>query len=336
MISTIALLLTVQNADAVDYIESWSYDFPDGEELDGQDGWASGYDEDPWYGYVSDSSGYSYACPLTDENGGSFGSGDAADNWFVYEDADWNDSVFTSNFYVTDEDAFGLIFRFQDRENYYLFLLTNDATPVETDGGMALIKVTDGRAEVLDSARSGFDEGALGAIAIEVNDNEITAWYSSEYTGPDVFDSAEVVLSADDPDPFGPGLAGYYAYDVGYPGYGQLDAYIGEPTIYLTDDDEDGVTDDLDNCEFEPNADQADTDGDDIGDVCDETPGTEDTGGGDTNDTNDTNTDDTDIDLSQIEEGDVKLGGGCATVAGGGGWALLLVGLLASGRRRRS
>jgi len=327
-------LLAAQDAAAAEYIESWSYDFPDDEELAGDGGWISGYEDDNWYGQVSDNTGYSYACPLTDDNGGSFGSRDAADNWFVNEDVDWNDALLTSNFYVTDDDAIGLVFRFQDRQNYYLFLLTNDASPVEGAGGMALIKVSSGEAEILDTIDRGYDQGVVGTLGISVNDNTITAWYSDEYSGPNAFDYADDVLSADDPDPFGPGLAGFYSYDVGYDGGRTLDAYIGEPFVYQVDDDEDGIIDDDDNCEFEANEDQADEDGDGIGDVCDDDFGTDpgdDTGdGGD-----DTGDGDGDVDISDIDGGDVKLGTGCSAVSGGG-WLGLLVGLVALGGRRRS
>jgi hypothetical protein len=41
------------------------------------------------------------------------------------------------------------------------------------------------------------------------------------------------------------------------------------------DDDNDGVPDAIDNCPLVPNPDQADADGDHIGDVCDPTPGTQ-------------------------------------------------------------
>jgi len=44
------------------------------------------------------------------------------------------------------------------------------------------------------------------------------------------------------------------------------------PNLTPTDDDGDGVTDDVDNCPNMSNADQADADGDGAGDVCDDTP----------------------------------------------------------------
>jgi hypothetical protein len=47
---------------------------------------------------------------------------------------------------------------------------------------------------------------------------------------------------------------------------------------YSPDSDGDGVNDDVDNCPNVPNADQTDTDGDDVGDACDGTPTGDDDG----------------------------------------------------------
>ena len=78
-------------------------------------------------------------------------------------------------------------------------------------------------------------------------------------------------LEAED-DGFTPdGDIGYYAYDAGgWSYYGETETFFGNMTVYLMDDDEDGVADDSDNCEFEANPSQEDSDDDGIGDACDE------------------------------------------------------------------
>ena len=353
MITALTLLVAVSSdAAALDYIESWSYDFDDGQEIGGQNGWINGYDEDPWEGLVSNATGYSYARSLTDDNVDN--DRGAINNWLVYEDADWNDAAFLSLFFNYDDDAGGLIFRFQDGDNYYMLLTSRGSAPfgLETPG-TALVKVSDGEAELLDVADGeAFSEQDLSAILIQVNDGEISAsfWsgvfelYDVDNPGQILQEEPAFTLSAQDPDPLGPGFVGYYAYDSGEDGgFNSTDILFGEPTVFSIDDDEDGIADDDDNCEFEPNPDQADADGDGEGDVCDDTPGTgggDDTGGGGGGD--DTGPgggggggDDSGVDISQIDQGDITLGTGCSAlgVRGGVGALLLALGLL--GWRRR-
>ncbi|HCH64780.1 MAG: hypothetical protein CL927_18425, partial [Deltaproteobacteria bacterium] len=93
-------------------------DFPDQTELSGRDQWKSGYDSDPWYGLVSEDYG-SFAVPLTDDNGGSFGAGEAADNWFVNEDAVTEQGWMTAVAYSEDDDTVGVVLNLSAADTYY-------------------------------------------------------------------------------------------------------------------------------------------------------------------------------------------------------------------------
>ncbi|MDG1479815.1 MAG: hypothetical protein P8R54_09495 [Myxococcota bacterium] len=332
-------LMIILSASAQDYIEGWYYDdYPDEEAVDGYQAWVSGYSGDEWYGYQDGEIPLVYS--LSDDNGGSFGSGDAADNWLVYEDASWNDAMFKTVFYSEDDDALGLVFHFQDDENYYMFLMSQDSTPVSvgSDSFMALVKVEDGDATVLESEREDYRLDSLNTIAIEYNDGTITVSY---WEDDDSDGSPDVSFSAED-DSFEGGALGFYSYDCGYEGgWSNSNLAFGAAEVLAIDDDEDGVIDDDDNCEFVENSDQADEDGDGIGDLCDDDYSSDNGGGGDNNGGGgDNNNGGGGSDTGGAEnelnsDGEVKLGGSCSVVAAPAGLLAALLPLLVVFRRRR-
>ena len=81
------------------------------------------------------------------------------------------------------------------------------------------------------------------------------------------------MLDVTDPNPLPAGVAGVYAYDCGYSeGWGSVSGcFFDELRATRMDDDNDLVANDEDNCIVDANADQADVDGDGIGDICDPT-----------------------------------------------------------------
>jgi hypothetical protein len=338
-------LVMILSASAQDFVEGWYYDsYPNEEYVDGYDAWVSGYREDSWYGYQEYDIPMVYS--LTDENGGSFGSGNAADNWLVYEDANWNDAVFQTVFYTDDDDALGLVFHFQDAENYYMFLLTQDSSPVELgqDSVMALVEVRNGNATVLDSERADYEIGSYNAVSIQYNDGELTVSYWDDEDGdgdPDVTISAES-------DAFEGGSLGFYSYDSGYEGgWNSSWCGFGPAVVLAIDEDSDGVIDDDDNCEFVENEDQADVDGDGIGDACDDDfdngdgdgDGNGDGNNGDGNNgggNNDGGSDTGSTGGYQLDtDGDIKLGGSCSVISAPAGLLAALLPLLVVFRRRR-
>ena len=170
----IVLLLTLQ-AHAQDYIEDWSYtDFPHEQSVAGHDGWVSGYEDNPWYGYTDED--FSRVYSTTDEGSGEFGSGDSVDGWLVYQDRAWEDGLLVVPFYTEDNDGLGIIFRFQDALNYYLLLQSNDSTPVG-DGGTLLIRLEDGVPQILDSVDASYSEDTWQVLGLQVNDNAVHAFF---------------------------------------------------------------------------------------------------------------------------------------------------------------
>jgi hypothetical protein len=268
-------LLLLASPAFADAVEMWSYErFPDNEWVAGTDDWEGGYESDPWFGYRG-SDGTSWALSYTDDYGGDWGTGEALDDWLVNPAEDVGDGRLTASFYGGDDDAIGLVIGHIDAENYYLFVLcgaSDGEDPVcpvglDTDTGAAIVKIERGNATVLDQVPESFRQGESGEMTFEMNDGVLRAsWDGGE-------------LEAEDDTFTEMGNIGFWAYDAGYGDSGSSTSGFAEPVQYAFDDDGDGVIDDLDNCEDDPNDDQADADDDGVGDACDDsTP----TGGDDT------------------------------------------------------
>jgi len=275
---------TAQVTSSSNLLPVWSYDsYPDGIELDGIGGWHSGYADDPWEGYHSNSAGINFAKSLTDDNGGSFGSGDAADNWLVNDSAAVQDGAVASIFYTEDDDTIGLVFGWVDATNYYVLMLCGDgrgaggSNPFQDGNWSGIVRIRNGSAEILAESGDTYNAGDIQAFAIAVDDGAIRALV---WPDPSVEGTPSITLEASDPDPIPvPGRAGFYAYDAGDSGSSSR-ALFGPIELLGFDDDGDGVIDDDDNCEFVSNADQADLDGDGIGSACDDDEPTGGDGGG--------------------------------------------------------
>ena len=269
-----------------DPVQTWEYDdWIRNESMQGRDGWRGGYDEDEWYGNQTES-GKRYVWSNTDDGtNGSWGSGDGIDNWLVNQDYEFNDGAILADFNTSDDDGMGIVFRFQNSRNFYLFLMVGEVSGGGSEGtnplggstiSSMLIKIENGNATVLDEASDSYLDDGWRWAYLSVNDDQIDAYYWDELESDGSLGEPDISLSAIDPSPHEDGNIGVYAYNCGSDG----DTYAVFGTVYGLehDDDNDGVLDDDDNCEFVANAGQADTDGDGEGDACDETPGTEDTG----------------------------------------------------------
>lgn len=260
------LLCTLVAAEPLD---AWTVeDFGSaGDELVGNDGWEGGYRADPWF--VTD---YGNAASLTDDvaDDDDYGNNGPQDDWIIRGDA-IADVVVEAELYAYDDDTVGIVSN-HDGDDYYACIYVEDSAPPPVWGvdesTVMILKIADGEAEVLDSGRGQRDDTAF-ELRMEVDGGVISC---------DLNGSEEAFASDDDP--LGPGQAGLYAYNSGYGEYGY---YSGSTWIEVSwlDGDDDGVADDLDNCEDVENEDQEDLDDDGIGDACDdsvEVPEGDDTG----------------------------------------------------------
>ncbi|GDX83022.1 hypothetical protein LBMAG42_48330 [Deltaproteobacteria bacterium] len=288
-------------------IEAWeARKFPaDGETIAGEDGWVNGYDEDEWGG--TESGNELWAFSYTDHNDdGRFGDGGAHDNWLVNAAEPVMQGAYTVTSWTNDNDAFGVVFGF-DEGRYYMLLVCgeegNDTStqtcPISglTTQAVALVEVTGAGASVIDSVEHGCTGGTELEFSIAMDDGQLVASYGR----------VELTMEVDTD--FHLDGVGFYAYNDGFideSGEDDGDSiYFRDPALVLQDEDDDEVADDSDNCEEEPNTDQADLDHDGIGSACDLS---EETGGDDTGDTG-----------SVDDTGDTGKGNGNGNGPGNGG-----------------
>lgn len=303
-------MLLLMVGAAAGEVDAWSvksggFGEPDTYLVDNGD-WDNGFGDDPWY--VTDNGN---AASITDNNvgdtGGGFGDGSAADNWVISGD-DVGQGAVWATIYNYDNDTIGVVSNHDGDATFYLLFHSSDSVPpgVEIDGStLVLMRIDDGDAEVVGTASVGFDQGEENEMELAVNDGVVTGSLHGD-----------VEITFEDSEPLPAGRAGLYAYDTGWDG----ETYGGATSLFVTfsDDDDDGIPDDTDNCEFTANADQADSDDDGIGDACTDGFG-EDTGGSGFDD-----------------DGNVQLNGGCGCTGGAPMAPALLLPLmgLAATRRR--
>jgi len=247
------------------YVDFGQYNQAD---FSGTDGWVSGYAGDPW-----SAEGRDYLYAQTDEAGGNWGSGEPIDNHLTITDESWSDFRTAVDVIASDNDAFGVVFRFEDSENFYLAFVVGAASggqssasyPGLGEGGelqsqewsLHLYSVVNGFATEVDAV-----ELPLGAppgrrrMVIDAFGPAIDIYYDVE--APEGIESEDLVLSTQDED-HTDGTMGFYCYNTGN---GDGGCGFDEWVVLLRDLDDDDTWD----------GDDADADGDswDAEDDCDD------------------------------------------------------------------
>jgi hypothetical protein len=288
-------------------VPTWDVsDFGHDTELVGTNGWVAGYDEEPWGAW--DGYAYVFTDHSVDSGEAAFGRGTAVDNWLVRGEA-VNDGSTYITFFNEDDDTAGLVFKHSTAKSFYLLVHYDESAPYPLESrigpNLALLRVDFGQGQVLAQvAKSSFafDQNSDWAkMQVDYNDGAIRVLWNGQE-----------VMDVVDPDPLPPGQSGLYAYNNGYwDNQGDTALFLNISVSYQ-DDDNDGVPDDTDNCEFEANAEQVDVDNDGIGDVCDdELP----EGGDDTDDIDPGDDDGTGLDPDEGVTGARACG--CVTGLGG-------------------
>jgi len=161
----------------------WSYDsFPANEYIDGVDEWKSGYDADPWAGYVDQ---YNYAYPLTDDTAAAPCDdtwSDICNNYLVNPAVPVNDGIFEANLYSGDDDGMGFVFGFKNKNDYFLLVTCpgvaqSSSCPLAQLSGTytALLHLSGGQVEILETSDQSVRLNQEVAVRIRTNDGAIDA-----------------------------------------------------------------------------------------------------------------------------------------------------------------
>jgi hypothetical protein len=272
----LSLFLLAGLAHAESYIDLYSVgSFPDDAHLSDSDDWDNGYHEDDWH------SESDWVCSTSDDDDDDWGSGGATDNWLVKEDVFAEDMWMSAWMWTQDDDTMALIFHQESPATFYAITAVGNSSagghsnPFGFDSRtVALVKVDDGYVTVLASDPTAVPRDTNIYVAAGHNDGMV--WAKLWTTEPDLNSEADWVdadwsLSGTDSSALmGGGRMGYYAYDAGGMGWDSTETCFGPMDVWLVDEDDDGVADDNDNCEFVSNPDQADADEDGQGDACED------------------------------------------------------------------
>lgn len=263
MPTSLLLLFTASYAGTLNL---WVRDtFPMQGDIAGTDGWTNGYERDPWRG----SRGGEQLWPATDQDnedsgGNGYGSGWAADNWLIRGIPFTQGGIF-ADLGNGDDDTVGLVINHNGSDAFYLAAHTEDDAPPPVDfvrdATIFLLRVRGGQAELLQRVEAPSLRSTV-EMSLERNGDQIRVIYDGD-----------VVIDLVDDAPLGPGKVGVYSYNSGFEGFTDDTAYYELLRAFVFDDDDDGVYDDIDNCELTANPDQLDRDNDGEGDLCDATPG---------------------------------------------------------------
>ena len=267
----IALLPTLATAGTV---EDWSEDFNgfNSSSLKGRDNWTGGWTGDDWYV----SNGWLNSTIDSASLGSTFGNNQSADNHIVKSDLSYDDLRFDLSFYSRDNDTVGVVFRYTDHKNYYLWQISRNAMARGNGNGTInngdyrgwqLLRINNGSVTVLASdlgnGSSRYDQNQWHNVSIEAKGASIKVWFDENRNGS--YAGNEFLVDITDSSPLPAGSLGVMQYSNGSGDGVSFDDFV----VSLFDTDDDLIVDRDDNCPLVANAGQADLDGDDIGDDCD-------------------------------------------------------------------
>ena len=236
--------------------------------IPGEYGWSANWADDSWTTLATDG-----VAPLSDDHLGQFGLPvDGFENFLLTGHPLWEDTAIEVTVTSADDDAVGLVTRYDSTESYYACWATQQSLPGcggwMNRPGNFLVKV-DGPLCVNDNVVEQDTSVYLPyatpfGIRLEVHGAVVTCTFDYDLDG--IYGSGgDVILDYVDPEPLTSGLTGLAAYSSGeYLMLTEFDDVVIE--TWDLDIDNDGVPNLVENTMGSANADP-DTDGDGIGDA---------------------------------------------------------------------
>jgi len=100
-------------------------------------------------------------------------------SWAIYSKAEWASAVFEVSMYMTDNDIPGLLFRYVDPDNFYVFDLMQQARDIPPF--KRLRKIVNGAYTELDIVHdNGYDQNVWYVVRIEYNGSKIKVFLDDE------------------------------------------------------------------------------------------------------------------------------------------------------------
>ncbi len=102
--------------------------------------WVNGWSADPWYvssGYAGPSN--NQKC---DPDACDWSNDDQGTNWLVQQNYDWTNFTLDTRLQKDDKDSIGVVFRFQNRNNFYVWFTTHESYP--SSGNQIIDRVVSG------------------------------------------------------------------------------------------------------------------------------------------------------------------------------------------------
>ncbi|MEQ1503167.1 MAG: MopE-related protein, partial [Myxococcota bacterium] len=203
----------------------------------GTAGWVSGTASDTWSTSVGDG-----VYPLSDESTGTWGTGSYVDNHLVYTLDTWSDATIDTTVFSNDDDSVGIVFRYQNEDNFYVAFLTREGaphtgvgTPRQSYQGSKLFKIVNGSATQLATSNITYTLGVEYELRIVAVGTSLEVWFDDDRNG--TFDANDRIMTAVD-SAFSSGQVGVYCYDHG--GSGGDSCRYDDFSVSIADDDGDG------------------------------------------------------------------------------------------------